>query len=426
MKPRNKFEKAVVASNERLTAISDKAEEWAIKNVVKHIAFRTSGHKCTCGDCGEKFEHKGKGNVTIRCPHCGHKVEITDTLKRKWKEANYFSTLEAIDGLQVQRVFLLSATYRKGKPMTTDCGEVCRMWLNAQGKVAVTARKRTMGYYVDSFNWASSIELRNLYDVHWCISDTYIYPRHSLIPELRRNGLKGKLPDNCHLCRLMSALLSDNRIETLMKSGNHKAVAYFVNHPLDLDVCWASYKIATRHHYVPNDYGLWCDTIRLLEKCGKDIHSMKYICPKDLKAEHDRWLHKVNAIEKQRRDKEKLQRAKQHEADFYKNKSCFFGIVISDNDIEISVLDSLEAYKAEGEQMKHCVFQCEYYAKTDSIILSAQDLQGNRIETVEFSVSQGKVIQSRGVCNFNTEYHDRIIKLVNDNAHRFLEARATA
>ena len=99
MKPRNRFEKVVAASNERLTAISYKAEEWAIKNVVKHIAFRTSGHKCTCGDCGEKFEHKGKGNVTIRCPHCGHKTEVTDTLKRKWKETNYFSTLETIDGL---------------------------------------------------------------------------------------------------------------------------------------------------------------------------------------------------------------------------------------------------------------------------------------------------------------------------------------
>ena len=171
---------------------------------------------------------------------------------------------------------------------------------------------------------------------------------------------------------------------------------------------------------------MWCDTIRLLEKCGKDIRSVKYICPKDLKAEHDRWLHKVNAAEEKRSNIEKLQRAKQREDEFFKNKSCFFGIVITDNDIEISVLDSLEAYKAEGEKMKHCVFQCEYYAKRDSVILSAHDLQGNRIETVEFSLSQGKVIQSRGVCNTNTAYHDRIIKLVNDNAHHFLEARETA
>ena len=57
-----------------------------------------------------------------------------------------------------------------------------------------------------------------------------------------------------------------------------------------------------------------------------------------------------------------------------------------------------------------------------SIILSAHDRQGNRIETIEFSISRGKVVQSRGVCNSNTEYHNRIIELVNSNAHRFLKA----
>lgn len=76
--------------------------------------------------------------------------------------------------------------------------------------------------------------------------------------------------------------------------------------------------------------------------------------------------------------------------------------------------------------MHHCVFSCEYYTHEDSIILSAHDRDGNRIETVEFSISQQKVIQSRGVCNKNTEYHDRIVNLVNANAHRFIEARATA
>lgn len=127
-----------------------------------------------------------------------------------------------------------------------------------------------------------------------------------------------------------------------------------------------------------------------------------------------------------RRNMERMERAKRQETDFYREKSCFFGIVISDSDIEISVLDSIEAFRAEGEAMKHCVFRCEYYAKSDSVILSAHDRQGNRIETVEFSIKQGKVVQSRGVCNSNTELHDRIIQLVNDNAYRFLEAKSTA
>ena len=107
-------------------------------------------------------------------------------------------------------------------------------------------------------------------------------------------------------------------------------------------------------------------------------------------------------------------------------KSCYFGIVIKDNDIEVSVLDSIEAYQNEGEAMHHCVFKCSYYNREDSIILSAHDKDGNRIETIEFSLTENKVIQSRGVCNSNTEFHDRIVNLVNANAHRFIKAKASA
>ena len=193
-----------------------------------------------------------------------------------------------------------------------------------------------------------------------------------------------------------------------------------------LDKCWNSHKVAMRHGYRIDNYGTWCDLITLLEKSGRDTRCTKYICPTNLKAEHDYWLNKSVTAEVKRRKAEQLQRAKRKEADFYKNKSCYFGIVISDKEIEISVLDTLEAYQAEGESMHHCVFKCEYYDRPDSIILSAHDKQGNRIETVEYSLTENKVVQSRGVCNENTEYHDRIINLVNANAHRFIQARAIA
>lgn len=38
MKARTKFEKWVAASNEKLTAISSKSVEWAVRNVLEHIA----------------------------------------------------------------------------------------------------------------------------------------------------------------------------------------------------------------------------------------------------------------------------------------------------------------------------------------------------------------------------------------------------
>ncbi len=328
-----------------------------------------------------------------------------------------------MDGLQAQRVFLLKAIYRKGKPMETDCMEVCRLWLNAQGRTALTSRTRLMGHYQDTFNWASGIELRKMGDVHRIISDTYVYPYYSVIPQLRRNGMKGKFPD-CHPMRFCETLLTDHRMETMMKAKDCKAVEYFVYHSSDLDTCWQSYKVASRHHYHIGDFAVWCDTVRLLDKCGKDIHNAKYICPMNLKAEHDHWLKKADAMERKRRDMERMKKAKEHEAEFYKNKSRFFGIVISDKELEITVLDSLEAYQTEGEKLHHCVFQCEYYAKKDTLILSAHDRQGNSIETVEFSTVEGKVVQSRGACNANTEFHDRIIELVNNNSYRFMKAKA--
>lgn len=64
--------------------------------------------------------------------------------------------------------------------------------------------------------------------------------------------------------------------------------------------------------------------------------------------------------------------------------------------------------------MHHCVFSNSYYLKENSLILSAT-IEGKRIETIEVSLKTLKVVQSRGVYNKNTEYHEQIINLVNQN-----------
>mgnify|MGYP001538632299 FL=1 len=128
MKARTKIEKQVAASNEKLTVLSPKVLTWAVRKVAGHVCFRTSAHKCTCGDCGRHFDYEGK-DKSVCCPHCGTRLQIKDTLKRTLKEAYYFSSLEVIDHLQVQRVFRLETTFRKGMPMEVDYWEACRLWL---------------------------------------------------------------------------------------------------------------------------------------------------------------------------------------------------------------------------------------------------------------------------------------------------------
>ena len=68
----------------------------------------------------------------------------------------------------------------------------------------------------------------------------------------------------------------------------------------------------------------------------------------------------------------------------------------------------------EGRAMHHCVFDGSYFLRPESLVLSAT-IDGNRVETVEISLKTLKVVQSRGVCNQNTEHHDRIVKLVKKN-----------
>jgi len=67
MKARTRYQKQVAAANERLTALRPDTIAWATRNAVEHIAFRTAGHNCTCGDCGEQFNYEG-GAKYIRCP----------------------------------------------------------------------------------------------------------------------------------------------------------------------------------------------------------------------------------------------------------------------------------------------------------------------------------------------------------------------
>ncbi len=428
MKPRTEFERQVVMLNERLKPVGEKPTEWAVKNIIIPPAFRTPTFLTTCGNCGHKFRRKGKAPQGKRlyaiCPHCGRRLEVIDSLKRNYEASTFFSTLERIDNVQVERVFRIWVKFKKNNGFSVTRIEVCRMWFNAKGQVAVTAKRRVPGYYLDSFSWWSDIELRGMNNILMRITDAYVYPHYSVLPELKRNGMKGSVPD-CHPISLMKALLRNPKIETLMKAGNKAAVGFFVNKPSLLDKYWSAHKIAMRNGYRIKDYDMWCDLLALLERFSLDTHCVKYICPADLKAEHDRLDKKYKAILQKNRMKDELERAKKKEAEFIENKARFFGIVFADKDIEVSVLDSLEAYQAEGEAMHHCVFSSAYYNRQDSIILSAHDKYGNRIETIEFSLTENKVVQSRGVCNKNTEYHDRIVNLVNANAYRFIKARAT-
>ena len=55
----------------------------------------------------------------------------------------------------------------------------------------------------------------------------------------------------------------------------------------------------------------------------------------------------------------------------YKRQSKFFGLVITDEEIIVTVLESIDEYYNEGKTQGICVFGSGYYKKADMITVPA-------------------------------------------------------
>ncbi len=442
MKPKTKIQKEVARLSTTLSPISDAQLEWAYKHCFEHIAYRTKNGTMTCSDCGHVWHSKSTLADTLcgcRCPICGAELKVQETRRRTLNQTRYFSVITTCKGFQVIRVSQVEYVSRKGEPMQFYCHEVVQRWISSNGKVTDMALLRGFPfYYCDVWALDSDMEVRHhnsLYDevVAWCD----VYPRMSILPQLKRNGFNGDF-HGVSPVRLFKALLSDPRIETLMKAGEIEEMKYFLSNRTTADNLWASYLIAKRHHYQINNIGMWCDYLMMLKNLGKDIRNPKNICPQDFIEAHDRVHRLIDAkrekaraererqyeIERREREQQRLLKEKENEDKFIALKSKFFGLVITDNKLTIKVLESIDEYYEEGRKQDIWVFGAGYYRKENTLILSAR-IGGEIIETVEVDLHTFKVVQCHGKYNKDTKYHDRIIDLVNSNA-KLIRERMTA
>lgn len=436
MKPKTAIQKKVAQLSATLRPITDTQIQWAYNHCVDHIAYRTKSGTMTCSDCGHVWK-SDNGSLCdtlagCTCPHCGAELKVQDTRKRIFKRTQYFSVTTTCKGFQVIRVSQVRFVSKKGEPMEFYCHEVVQRWISPDGKVVNMAFLRGFPfYYCDLWALDSDMEVRpynSLYDdvCQWSKE----YPAKRYIPQLKRNGFNGKFYGIMPVT-LMKELLSNPPVETLMKAGRIDEMKYFIYNPENSRKYWDSYKIAMRHHYKINNLSLWFDYLRMLDRLGKDIRNPKNICPADFINAHDTISRKIEAIRRREREEqqrkineERLLQEKKNEEKFNTLKAKFFGLVITDSEIEVKVLESIEEYLNEGEIQHICVFSSEYYLKKDTLVLSAR-INGTIIETVEVDLKTLKVVQCHGKYNKDTEYHDRIIDLVNSNA-KLIRERMTA
>lgn len=344
---------------------------------------------------------------------------IDTNFRNKWKNVClcYYVILERKAEWQVVR------WYYKTTARQFECMQI---WLNETSEV-VLAKHRYNTYD----GWKESdpmtpkrISERACYsylgDVRYCpASESKI---RSLLPIFKRNGLKTSLHGFSPYA-LLTSLLRNPRIETLWKLHQFHLVDYFYGRdfPIPNDL-WQSIRVALRHGYRFKSYRHvkdWTDMLRMMKKYGGDTHNPTLICPANFKAAHDHWvmiernrLNREQEMYRQQRREAQTSMVADYEPIFKATREQFLDMVLTDGKIVIKAIPTAKDIVEEGKAMHHCVGG--YYNRTESLILSAT-INGKRIETIEVSLTNYTLVQSRGLQNKYTKYHDRIVELVNKN-----------
>ena len=420
MKPRTKRERLVVELSSKLPNITDAQMRWGKKNCFKHYAFRCKD-EMWCSDCGKMWvDTEGQKEGAVYCPYCGEKLEVKVSRKKKDNIESYLTIVTTSKDFQILRHFYIARYARKGRDTHYFIDEVCQQCITADRKETVIAKAMDMG----SRGWVHTTEMSikqdgNMYCSHSYDIGGYVYPKVKVLPILRRNGLRtsfhGVTP-----ALLIRAILGESKYaEMLLKTRQYSMLEFYMyrgclSHPWTVNIC-------NRNGYIIKDGSMYDDYLRLLDYFQLDTHNAHYVCPKNLKAAHDELVSRKQRIEARERAEEdrkrrveRMVRIKADIALFIKRIQPFLNLEIKEDDIVIRPLQSVSQFYQEGKAMHHCVYANEYYKKKDCLILSAR-VAGKRKETIEVNLKTFKVVQSRAVCNKNSEYHDKIIELMNKN-----------
>ena len=419
MKPRNKKQQHIVDLSGRLRPLTTPQMNWALNSTINHYGYRLKSGMCTCMKCGHEWLESRNGMCL--CPECGTQLEIKDTQERVIRDKSYFNVITTIEGYQVIRMFLMIVEMRKGMKAKPAFLEIGSYWIDCKGNTTVVGLQRTLGPYIDSFAFCSPLEIRRDNEAFWRIADEWVYPRIKVTDTIKRNGFKNSTY-HIHPVTLFQQLLSNPKAETLMKSNEIELLRHLCHHPADVDKYWNTIKIAKRNGYKFKDVGMWFDYIKMLERMGRDLNSPSLIAPQDLKTSHDIYVAKLNRQRiKEQREKER-QQAIEDKAKFEELKSRYFGMALTDGEIEIHSIDTIDDYYKIGESQSICCGTAKYFLKENTLTLTAY-IGNKQIATIEISLDDYHIIQCRAFANGICEYTEQIAGIINANKKMIAERK---
>jgi len=435
-----------------LPDIKDKILSWAKVDCLKHVGYATK-NRVICMDCGQKFSPEIVSRKRAVCPRCNTKLIIETSKCRTNKQDIYIAIADVYGEFQVIRNFELKSSHRVDWPTEYTFHEILQHWILPNGKREVIARNHTTNWNVDS--WNGNMEIRTKsnerkYDVY----PIAFHPDSEFKPEYLKIGINYHLQGLTALEAIQN-IPTNQKTETLLKAKQYGLLEISDGHDYKIGAYWDSIKICMRNKYIVKDGKMWTDYIDLLRYFKKDMLNAHFVCPKDLKKQHDIYVvRKTKAmkleslkqdyirilryfgevigkdfvypknlnkeyqilVERQKLDKLEKRAKELSELDIKYREFIlkFLDMEFVDKDIRIIPLANIDEFKAEADILHHCVYSNEYFKKKDCLILSAR-LGDERLETIEINLKSNKVVQCRGNHNSNSEYHDRKLGIVNRN-----------
>lgn len=441
MKKLSDYKQRIADLSAKLPPITEKQKQWAMKHFFNPIAGLCNRGKVWCTNCGEifKFDNPqlaidlGVLKETV-CPHCGCKLELKNSKETKYRESYYYTIMTTCKGFQVLRHFIVEKKIYKVPQSIDGCQkpiysirEAVQHWIDQDARETIMARPtKSIPYIYDAWNFEKPLKIQQ--KSHWSAYNPdkfYInadtYPERNILPILKRNGYSGRFRRFAanELCKL---LLKDNEAEMLIKTGQYELLDYKFRRSWGKLPHEHAIRIANRNKYIVKDASMWYDYLALLSYFHLDTHNAHYVCPSDLKGEHDKLMKRKQRVEAKIEYQKKLEESKEWEEHYRKSKGRFFGICFGNENIMITVIQSVAEMAEEGTFMRHCVYTNGYYKKENSLILSAKDMDGKRIETIEIDLNTFNIIQSRGFANGNTDRHEEVLQLVRANMNLIRKA----
>jgi hypothetical protein len=427
MKPRTRLQVEVWNLHKELSEPREQ-EDYVISN---HDFYYTTHYKnLVCMECNHSWKPAQVWQeqvIGVTCPSCAKKLKKININNGLFEKVISYSVVQVVDRFQVFRYFSCWKLMSKNKPPRYNFRSLFEEWKDYDKNKSVIVGRNTT-WTGDGFS-SSDYEVRqNSRPYHQQtdydkFASDYNCPGAEFLPRFEKYGLT-KFNHHCDYRLLIYKLEHSPKIETLLKANQKELLFFGVYKDSRHQSYWDSVKIVIRNKYKIKDAGIWYDYLDLLRYFKKDLRNAVYVCPKNLKAEHDKLMKKkreilrIQEIENEKlrviRRQQKLEKAISDYVERWKN---FFDLEFKKGNISISVLKSIEEFKEEGDELKHCVYTNEYYLKEKSLILSAK-VDGKRAETIELRLPELKIEQSRGLKNESTEHHNEIIDLVQRNMEK--------